>query len=279
MKDRKFDVIIIAGQSNAEGNGMRKPEEGEIINSKVIHMIDKNPYFYAKNEEGVEMLNLTLPVETVIEVAHERKAGDMVAADFSETFADCYIRAGMLEEGRDILIVKTAIGGAGFARKQWGVGNPVSDRFFAMVDEALSLNKDNRIVALLWHQGEHDAFENDGISKRERYDFYRENFYNQMKAARDRYSDFNFPIIAGQFVKTWQWGLVKDNAERIEAIYSATEDALNALGYSGYVNSDGLTSNDTDIKNGDDIHFSAKSVRELGKRYFKVYEELVRGDK
>ena len=37
-----------------------------------------------------------------------------------------------------------------------------------MINAGLSLNKNNRIVALLWHQGEHDTYENAQFSYDER---------------------------------------------------------------------------------------------------------------
>ena len=275
MEDKKFDIIIIAGQSNAEGNGVREADAGETINDNVFHLIDKNSVSLHDNEKGETVLDIKMPVETLLEVAHERKVGDRFAADFSETFADEYIKGGNLQEGRSVLLVKAAVGGTGFAKKQWGVGKPLSDRLFQMVDRALSLNGENRIVALLWHQGEHDAFENVDLNEKERYDFYHKNLFEQLNAVRERYSAFDFPIIAGKFASSWKWGA--QNKEKIEAIYTATSDVLNELGNSGYVSSEGLKSNDEAIGNGDDIHFCAESVRELGKRYYKTFESLRTG--
>ena len=71
-----------------------------------------------------------------------------------------------------------------------------------MVDYGLKLNKDNRIVALLWHQGEHDSFENAELAADERYAFYRENFKKQTLAFRKKYGK-DIPVIAGEMVNSW----------------------------------------------------------------------------
>ena len=271
-KERKFDIIVVAGQSNAEGNGMRARGTGEVVNPDVFHFIDKNPSYIDVNEKGEAVLHITMPPETIVEVAHERECGEMIASDFSETFANEYIKGGNLAKGRSVLIVKAAVGGAGFMKKQWGVGNPLSDRLLSMIEGAMSLSEENRIVAFLWHQGEHDAYENDAVEDKERYDFYYKSFTEQVMAVRERYGK-DIPVLAAEFVRTWEWGL--QHPCRIETIYSATRDALKDMGKGCFISSEGLKSNNEAIGNGDDIHFSSESVRELGARYYKKYSELI----
>ncbi len=36
-----YDIIVIAGQSNAEGNGIKK-DNSEVLSSDVFHLVDKN---------------------------------------------------------------------------------------------------------------------------------------------------------------------------------------------------------------------------------------------
>ena len=271
INDFKFDIIILAGQSNAEGSGIRNDMSER--NEKIYHLIDVNPVSVYDNSQGETVLDITLPIKTAVEIACERKWGDKYCADLSKSFAQEYIKDGRLSSDRKILVVKAAVGGTGFAKKQWGVGNPLSDRLFVMADKALSLNSANRIVAFLWHQGEHDAWENANLNAKERYDFYRKNFTEQMLLIRKRYGTFDFPIIAGEFVPTWVWGL--ENKEKIEAVYKATKDALTHLGNAGFVSSEGLKSNNEAIGNGDDVHFCQQSLDELGKRYYERYKTLL----
>ena len=209
-----------------------------------------------------------------VEIAHERESVDKKThfADFSETFADRYVKE-FLKNGRKVLIVKAAVGGSGFAKEQWGIGKPLLLRLYEMVDYALSLNKENRVVALLWHQGEHDAFENPQFNSQERYDFYFNNFTDQTKEIRSRYNHADFPVITGEFVNDWA-GKWKEQCDTVER---ALKDACTKLGKADNVSSEGLLSNDQSIHNGDDIHFCADSVYELGRRYYDSYKKIIKG--
>ena len=267
-----FDIIVVAGQSNAEGNGIKKDDK-EIISDKVYQIADKNHIGTKVLDDGKVIIDMIYPTEIVFEKAHERKdSTGKKFADFSETFAQSYIKGGFLKDGRKVLIAKTAVGGTGFAHKEWGVGNILFERLNLMTDYALKLNKENRIVAFLWHQGEHDAFENANFTEKERYDFYYNHFKEQTLDFIKRYAQFKFPVIAGEIIKDWS----ADYRSQCYAVEKATKDVLKEIGFGGVAVSDGLISNNQAIQNGDNIHFSAESIYELGKRYFRIYKELVK---
>ena len=269
FKNYKFDVIILAGQSNAEGNGVKKDNNCGYTNDDLYQLCDKNGV--SIDVEHDAKIICVMPVESIIEKAHERSVDGKFLADFSETFARHYIEDGKLSEGRKLLIVKTPVGGTGFAKKQWGIGYPLYERLIQMVDYAMNLNAENRIVALLWHQGEHDAFENADFTYSERYDFYKKNFLAQMREIRKRYKGSDFPIITGEFVDDWSLGY----KEACDAVEKALKDSCAELGNAAMVKSDGLLSNDQAYSNGDTIHFCDKSIYELGDRYYEEYKKLV----
>ena len=271
METCAFDIIVVAGQSNAEGNGIKKDDK-EFISDKVYHIADKNHIGTKVLDDGKVIVDMVYPTETVFEKAHERTdAMGKKFADFSETFAKRYIDGGNLQEGRKVLIIKTAVGGTGFSRKEWGVGNVLFERLNLMVDYGLSLNKNNRVVALLWHQGEHDAFENADFDADARYKFYKENFKAQTLAFRKKYGK-DIPVIAGEMVNSW--AELPENKIKCDAVESATKDVCKEIGKAAVVSSEGLLSNDDMFKNGDNIHFCAESVYELGKRYYSLYESI-----
>ena len=273
MENNKFDIIIVAGQSNAEGNGI-KEDDKEIISDKVYQIADKNHIGTKDLGNGKVIIDMVYPTEMVLEKAHERTdATGKKFADFSETFANCYIDGGFLEKGRKVLIIKTAVGGTGFARKEWGVGNILFERLNLMTDYALKLNKENRIVAFLWHQGEHDAFENANLSADERYNFYRENFAKQTLAFRKKYGK-EIPVIAGEMVNSW--AELSENKSKCDAVEKATKDVCSAVDIAGVVSSEGLISNDDAFKNGDNLHFCADSIYELGRRYYSLFEKITK---
>lgn len=273
MENNKFDIIIVAGQSNAEGNGIKKDDK-ETISDKVYQIADKNYIGTKVLDDGKVIIDMVYPTEMVFEKAHERvDANGNKFADFSETFAKCYIDGGYLKKGRKVLIIKTAVGGTGFARKEWGVGSILFERLNLMVDYGLSRNKENRIVALLWHQGEHDSFENAELGVKERYNFYYEHFKEQMLAFRKKYGK-DIPVIAGEMADSW--AELSENKAKCDAVEKATKDLCREIGKASVASSEGLLSNDDAFKNGDNLHFCAESVYELGRRYYSLFEKITK---
>jgi len=266
-KNIKFDIVVIAGQSNAEGNGFSLNKEPIINNAYEI--IDKNPHGMKLKPDGsYERLDCVYPVEVVVRELQERKSGDAYCYDFSLSFADEYIKNNLLTSDRKLLVIKAGYGGSGFALKQQGVGNLLHQRLLDMVDYGLSLNKENRIVAFLWHQGEHDAFENANFSDKERYDFYHSNLLNVFKDLKEKYSRFSFPFITGGFCDHWKQSGYQHQCEVVER---ATKDVCKEIGNATFVSAVVLHSNDEDIHNGDIIHFSKDALKTLGKKYFEAF--------
>ena len=149
----KLDIIILAGQSNAAGTGTGEVTQPYRADERILMMTDdSNPRF--ETEGDFVCLKMDLPATNQIAIAEE--PADKYS-NFSLSFAAKYAQA-YLEADRKILIVNAAVNGTGFARPEWGIANVLHHRLIAMVEEALSYNPENRVVAFLWHQGEHDAF-------------------------------------------------------------------------------------------------------------------------
>lgn len=262
----KYDIIILAGQSNAEGNG-RGGKEMQVPNV-CYQLVDINEAYTSDDLFMQNYLQVTLPVEVRQEQLKERGQEEHYA-DLTPAFVSRYVSDGFLSEDRKLLVVKTAVGGSGFAKKQWGRGNALSDRLIQMVDKAIDGNGANRVVALLWHQGEHDVFEQPELSAKERSDFYCDKFYEQMQLFRSKYGEF--PIITGGFVDQW----ADTCREKCDAIEKALQDSCKKLGKATFVSSKGLLSNDQATSNGDDIHFCRQSIYELGDKYYDAYKQLI----
>ena len=95
----KFDIIIQAGQSNAEGCGCGPAKEPYVPSDKVFY----------------------LNRDFVITQACERVTGNEIQSNWSLSFSREYINAGMLAEDRKLLIIRSAVGGTGFLDKRWGM--------------------------------------------------------------------------------------------------------------------------------------------------------------
>ena len=270
-----FDVVKLAGQSNAEGNGISS-KNNPFIMPNAYEIIDKNKYGMKLKEDGsYDSLDFVYPVEVVIRELQERLDDGTYRADLSLGFVEEYKKSRFYSLNRKILVIKAGYGGSGFAFDQQGFGNPLYKRTLDMINIGLSLNKNNRIVAFLWHQGEHDTFENAQFSFDERYNYYYFNLLKQFLGFREEYKQFEFPFITGGLCRDWK----KRYYTETEAVEKATIDVCEKIGNAAFVPTNDLPSNEEAIHNGDEDHFSKESILILGKRYFEAFASLKDGKK
>ena len=241
-----FDIIIQAGQSNSEGYG--------------YGTVDK-PF---EQDEHIWYLNSDFTISQAAEVVW----GNNAICNFSLPFSARYIDAGLLKKPRQLLIIRAAVRGTGFSDNRWNIGDDLFLQMIKMTKTALSLNKENRLIAFLWHQGETDVLNN--VS----YDKYYECLSKLINTVRSTFDRENLPFIAGDFVQQWK----NVNLSICEPIRSAAIDLCENIGNAAFVNSDGLTSNaqdnEIDTEN-DTIHFSRRALMELGGRYFDEYLGII----
>lgn len=265
-----YDIIILGGQSNAEGNGLGPTDRPFIPDERILIMCDGGKFGYEEQPDGKMKFLVTEPYTFATETAKERNDGERDYGMFALTFAKKYIEAGLLPEGRKLLIVNGAAGGTGFAGKQWGLGNVLHTRLCKMICEAKGEN--DRVVAFLWHQGEHDAFENADFDSVARHDFYFDHLSATVTDIRKRSGNSDIPFIAAEFVSEWRFK--EENSRACDAVLSATADVCEKLGNGKVVMARDLKSNNQAIGNGDDIHFCRDALVTLGERYFDAYCEI-----
>jgi len=238
-----FDIIIQGGQSNSDGTGFGDASVPYVPKETVLYMTgDKR-----------------------IAVAAERQWDGYIAGDFSLSFADLYINTGMLQPGKKLLILRGAVGGTGFLDHRWRKEDDLYEQLMSMVKSAQSLNPRNKPVVFLWHQGETDATLNAS------YDTHTQNLSSLLNDVRSISENPALPFIAGDFVRQWK----NDNAAICEPVVAAIREVCADDKYSGFVETDGLQSNDQRFGNGDTIHFCREALYELGKRYYAKYSEIV----
>ena len=150
-----YDIIIQAGQSNAEGMGRGDVSNEYVPNPNVLYLNAEKKVEH--KPEAVVVTYYDKPFQ--ISIAQERQVAGIPIGDFALSFARKYVENGLLKKNRKLLIIRAGIGGTGFKKGNWGVKDQLYLKMREMVDYALSLNEENRIVGFLWHQGEHDAFE------------------------------------------------------------------------------------------------------------------------
>lgn len=258
FKTEKFDIVIQGGQSNAEGCGVGFVEPEYKPCEDVLYLD-----IHKKVETIENRLVITYAEKPfAIKIAEERFLEDGKRGDFALTFSQEYIREGLLTNERKLLIVRAAVGGTGFQKEHWGLGKQLYTKLVEMTDYALSLNPENRIIGVLWHQGEHDAFEGNTP----------ENYYKQLKEMlldiRARYG--NMPFVAGDFCHDWK----DKNLAICQPIVNTIKQVVDEIGNAGFVKTADLLSNNQKTGNGDEIHFCRESLYTLGKRYFKEFYRL-----
>jgi hypothetical protein len=256
----KFDVILEAGQSNADGCGL-----GEVT----CPYVPTEDILYLNNEReiitfvgGMSICYKSLPLKISVADYHDRygeKAGDF-ALSFAKEYKEKYLAA-----DRKILIIRAAIGGTGFSGCHWRENDPVYQKMLEMVEYALSLNPENKMVAFLWHQGERDA------AARVSTEYYYNSLGYIIDKVRGSYATKDLPFVMADFVNEWKSKNEECCAPVINAMRKLAVDKGGA-----FVETDDLLSNNQKRNDGDDIHFCRESLDVLGKRYFSEYERLIK---
>lgn len=264
----KYDIIILAGQSNAEGKG-RGPVTREFVPNQRIHFMkdDANPK--CSSENGVIKLAMKWPAVNTVSVADEQVTDKGKIGCFALQFAEKYAEE-YLEDDRKVLIINANAGGTGFARPEWGVGNPMHVRMIAMLEAALGLNPENRVVAILWSQGEHDSFENPDWDPVKRYTTHKANLTATFKDLYKKLGDRSVPLIACGFSQPFCQKLPEATAAVLRAIREVIADFDG-----GFVETEGLLTNGQTLPDCKDIcHYSRQSLHILGGMFFEKYREL-----
>ncbi len=268
FKNLAYDIIILAGQSNGQGTG-RGPVTDEYIPSEDIISLTAEYTISRIIDNDISKRLVIYPDKPfILSIAEERIVNEMKIGDLSLSFAREYKRAGLIDAGRKILIIRAAIGATGFMHGHWGVHAPLYRKLIELTDYALSLNTENRIKAFLWHQGEHEVGK---MNPPANYAKQLDALFSDYKA---RYSIPTLPIISGDFTKEWKISSLRrgrDPEPICQTIKSVTES------HGGrYVKTEDLLTNNQMNADGDITHFCREALDLLGKRYFKAYNEIIK---
>ncbi len=243
----KFDILIQAGQSNSEGYGFGNVSQPYQPDERVWYL----------NGDGTFM------------IAQEKVTNNGIQSNFSLSFAREYIKDGRLGEGRKLLILRAAVGGTGFSDHRWGECDDLYLRMMDMIRTALALNQENRLAALLWHQGETDAINH------VTYEYYRTHIAALVDSVRHEFDVPALPFIAGDFVHDWK----SINEEICAPVIAALRDICTSE-IAAFVETADLESNYEDgyphpLGWGEDrIHFCRRAIYTLGKRYYSAFADL-----
>ena len=262
------DIILLAGQSNAVGIGVGEVTEEIADNPDILLFYDTQFEGYKKDANGKDYLAVREPFVYAVKVMSEQNQSSNIALSFAKE----YVKEGQLQAGRKLLIVRSAVGGTGFFKREWTEDGILFHRMRDMLQTALAMHKENRVVALCWHQGESDAFEcPDMENATERKNAYEAHFEKFIREVRKMCGNEKLPVMTGGFTQEW----TRNFQPQCDAVIAATQSVCKRLGSARFHSTEGLLSNNEKTSNGDDIHFCRESLHILGKRYYQSFVDIL----
>ena len=162
--------------------------------------------------------------------------------NLAESFADLYAN----EHNVDVGIIACAVGGLLF------------DHACYMAELA---SRTSTIAAVLWHQGESDCSD-------ELYPFYEEKLTVIMEAFRRKLKLNDVPFLLGGLGDYLEFCDRSDKYKNYIYVNEALERVAKKDKMTGFVSAKGLEANP------DNLHFSAKALREFGIRYYNEFVKI-----
>ena len=172
--------------------------------------------------------------------------------NLTESFADLYAK----DKDVNVGIIPCADGGT--CLNQWAVGELLFDHTLYMAELAM---RSSEIAAVLWHQGESDA--NAAF-----YPEYEEKLTTILTALRQKLGLNNVPFLLGglgDFLKDYPNGEIH---KYFGLVNESIKNVASKMPMTGFVSAQGLGANP------DNLHFSAKALREFGVRYYNEFLKL-----
>ena len=71
FENEKFDIIVLAGQSNAQGHGMGPVEDPFVASDRIMYLCDNSNIHFEKNEAGEDYLFLPEECQKVFRMSYE----------------------------------------------------------------------------------------------------------------------------------------------------------------------------------------------------------------
>lgn len=158
----------------------------------------------------------------------------------------------------EITYINTGIGGTGYVNGVWNVGDVGYNITINRAKEFLYKNPDYRLAGILAHGGETDAVPTASLA-------FESNIISMINGFRKDFG-YTVPFVVGTMVSTWIGNDV--DRLRVDAVH---RNISNLVPVAGVVDLSDL-STPADLT--DELHYNGKSLREAGKRYADVLQEL-----
>lgn len=227
----RLELFLLAGQSNMAGRGDVEPQDRETV-------------------EGLFALSTAdrwIPAADPVHYDKPKIAGVGLARTFGRTLLACRPAA-------QIGLVPAAFGGS--LLDEW---LPGGKHYLEALRRAAVARASGRFRGLLWHQGESDA------SDETRAKTYLERFTRVVECFRRDLEAPALPVVVGQLGGFLRTSGVEFASPYADLVNRQLAQAPAAIANAAFVPSGGLA------HRGDELHFNAPSLRELGRRYAHAF--------
>jgi len=225
-------AFIMAGQSNMAGRGIVEPQD-TVSNKRILSI----------NKDG----QIIIAKEPLHFYEFER-----TGLDCGLSFAKALIKK--LPDSISILLIPTAVGGSSIS--QWLNDSLYRNvKLFSNLLTKIEIGKQHGFIkAILWHQGESDANEND-------IPLYKQRLGLLFSKFRTAIGNNEMPVLIGEL------GSFSEDAANFSLINKAIHEYA-----AEDKNSSVISTKDLKDK-GDHLHFDSKGQRTIGRRFAKEYLE------
>ncbi|MFK8038350.1 MAG: sialate O-acetylesterase [Crocinitomicaceae bacterium] len=237
-----YHVIVVAGQSNTHyGLGYDSSIDGP--DTRILQ-------FGRHDIRDYKIVQAVQPLDHHTRVLN--------AIGFAMTFAKLYLNSYVPNEEK-ILIIPCGKAGSSFIKNNWRIGGNLYNDLIERVTYVQSVYPNSELKAILWHQGESDSENN----------HYQEELDKFIEEVRKRLGNEKLPFILGGMVPYW---VANDSATQI--IQNILENTPERHSYVGYANPYTPFTIEKDSNSVNQLHYDAKGLRELGKRYYSIYQTI-----
>lgn len=245
LKERGMDMdsFLLIGQSNMAGRG----DFGE------VEEIENPKCWMLRNGRWQIMREPINPDRMILQGyfgEYQLHSGVGPGASFADAYANHF--------QRDVGLIPCADGGTEL--NEWMPGELLYDH--AVMQAKLAM-RTSELKGILWHQGEYDS------TTKEKVEVYHDKFLHMIGSLkRDIGISEETPVILGElgeFIEHFEQGKYKWAPVLNEKFREIQHD----IPMAGLVEARGLEARF------DGLHFSSRAYRELGRRYFAKYLELV----
>jgi hypothetical protein len=227
----RLELFLLAGQSNMAGRGDIEPEDRQPVDA-----------LFALSAE-----DKWVPAADPVHYDKPKIAGAGLARTFGKTLLAA-------RAGAQIGFIPAAYGGS--LLDEW---RPGGKHYVEALRRAAVARTSGRFRGLLWHQGESEA----GDETRART--YLERFVKVVEGFRRDLEATRMPVVVGQLGGFLRKSGVEFSTPYAELVNRQLAQAPAVISNSAFVPSGGLADR------GDELHFNAPSLRELGRRYAHAF--------